>query len=101
MNVVAAGLVGAGVLVCVLSALGAVAARDVLDRLHYLTPVTSAGTPLIALGLAVHAGWHLATMLVLLCAAVMLAAGPVLASATGRVAVRRDDDAAERGATPP
>ena len=81
-------LIGAGVLVCLLSAAGAVRARDVLDRLHFLTPVTSVGTPLIAIGLAVHAGWHLATALLLLCAAVLLPAGPVLASATGRVAHR-------------
>ena len=79
-------LVAAGVLVCLLSAAGAVKARTVLDRLHFLTPVTSVGTPLIAVGLAVHAGWHLATALLLLCAAVMLPAGPVLASATGNVA---------------
>ncbi len=81
-------LVTAGVLVCLLSALGAIRAPDVLHRLHFLTRVTSVGTPMIAIGLAVHAGWHLATALLLLCAAVMLPAGPVLASATGRVARR-------------
>jgi multisubunit Na+/H+ antiporter MnhG subunit len=81
-------LIAAGVLVCLLSAAGAVRARTVLDRLHFLTPVTSVGTPLIAIGLAIHAGWHLATALLLLCAAVMLPAGPVLASATGRVTHR-------------
>ncbi|MCU7726266.1 monovalent cation/H(+) antiporter subunit G [Actinoplanes sp. KI2] len=87
-------LIAAGVLVCLLSAAGALRARTVLDRLHLLTPVTSVGTPLIAIGLAVHAGWHLATALLLLCAAVMLPAGPVLASATGHAAREATDHAA-------
>lgn len=78
-------LVAAGVATCVIAAIGAVAARDLLDRLHFLTPVTSVGTPLIGVGLAAHAGWQLSTAMVLLCVAVMLVAGPVLASATGRV----------------
>jgi multicomponent Na+:H+ antiporter subunit G len=84
-TVIAAALVAAGVAVCLIAVLGAVATRDLLDRLHFLTPVTSAGSPLIGAGLAVHAGWHLATALMLLCTATVFVAGPVLASATGRM----------------
>jgi multisubunit Na+/H+ antiporter MnhG subunit len=78
-------LVVAGVASCVFAGVGALAARSLLDRLHFLTPITSAGTPLIGVGLAVHAGWQPATALVLLCTAVAFVSGPVLAAATGRV----------------
>lgn len=85
MSVVAEALAALGVLICVAAAIRAALARDPLDRLHFVTPVTSAGTPLIGVGLAVHSGWTLATAMVLLTVAVLFAAGPVLASATGRV----------------
>ncbi|MEV4754238.1 monovalent cation/H(+) antiporter subunit G [Micromonospora sp. NPDC049559] len=76
--------VAAGVLVCVASALGAVACRDLLDRLHFVTPVTSLGTPLVGLGLAVDLGRHLAAALVVLTVAVAALAGPVLNAAIGQ-----------------
>jgi multisubunit Na+/H+ antiporter MnhG subunit len=85
MTVLAAILTGVGVLICAASAIGAVTRRDPLDRLHYLSPITSAGTPLIGIGLAIHAGRHLATAMLLLCVVVVFLAGPVLASATGHV----------------
>ncbi|GAB1646717.1 monovalent cation/H(+) antiporter subunit G [Krasilnikovia sp. MM14-A1259] len=89
-TVIADVLVAAGVLTCVLAAAGALVVREPLDRLHFLTPVTSAGTPLIGTGLGVATGWHLATATLLLCVAVVFVAGPVLASATGRVIAGRD-----------
>lgn len=85
MSVAAGVVAGVGVLICVLAVIRAALARDALDRLHFVTPVTSAGTPLIGLGLALRSGWNLATALVLLCVVVSFAAGPVLASETGRV----------------
>lgn len=81
----------AGVLVCVVASLGALVPRDLLDRLHFITPVTSVGAPLIGLGVAIDTGWHLATALTLLCVAVVAVSGPVLAAATGR------DEAERRG----
>lgn len=95
---VAGALVAAGVLVCVLAAIGAALPRParmrVLSRLHFLTPATSLGAPLVGLGLAVDTGWHLATAMTLATVAVTAAAGPVLAAATARVA------AAEHGLLP-
>jgi multisubunit Na+/H+ antiporter MnhG subunit len=85
-SIVAAVLVAAGVLVCVAASVGAVVAGDVLDRLHFVAPVTSAGTPLIGLGLAVDTGWHLATATIVVTVAVVAITGPVLAAATARTA---------------
>jgi len=84
-------LAAAGVLVCVVAALGALVPRDLLDRLHFVTPVTSVGIPLIGLGLAIDTGWHLATALILVIVAVVAGTGPLLAAATGR------DEAERRG----
>lgn len=89
MSVPAGLLAGAGVLVCVVSACGALVPADIVDRLHFLTPVTSLGTPLIGLGLAVHTGWHLATATILLIVAATAATGPVLAAATARIAAEQ------------
>jgi multisubunit Na+/H+ antiporter MnhG subunit len=85
----AQGVVGSvltitGVAVCVASAAGAVVPRDVLDRLHFLAPVTSVGVPLIGAGVAVDTGWHLTTLLVVATVLVVALTGPALAAATGR-----------------
>jgi multisubunit Na+/H+ antiporter MnhG subunit len=85
-TVTGAVLAGAGVLVCVAASIGAVVPRDVLDRLHFLAPVTSVGVPLVGLGVAVDTGWHLSTAEILVIVAVVAVTGPVLASATGRAA---------------
>lgn len=89
MNIVAAVLVWAGVGVCVVSAAGALVPRDLLDRLHFLTPVTSVGTPLIGIGLAIASGWHLATAMILLIVATVAPTGPVLAAATARIVAEK------------
>ncbi|GIJ27202.1 hypothetical protein Vqi01_23640 [Micromonospora qiuiae] len=84
----AAILVTAGVLVCVASVLGILLPRNVLRRIHFLTPVTSVGAPLVGVGLAVDSGWHLPTALILFTTLVLVVTGPVLAAATGRVAAQ-------------
>jgi multicomponent Na+:H+ antiporter subunit G len=81
-------LVGVGVVV--LSSLSAVWLRGVFVRLHFLTPVTSVGGPLIGLGLAVENGWGITTGLVLLVVALLAMTGPVLEVATGRVMAQRE-----------
>jgi multisubunit Na+/H+ antiporter MnhG subunit len=90
-SVVACVLVSAGVLVCVATSVGAVFPRDVLDRLHFVAPVTSLGTPLVGVGLAVDSGRHLSTALILVTVAVVAVTGPVLAAATGRAAAEQRD----------
>lgn len=81
-------LVGVGVVV--LSSLSAVWLRGVFVRLHFLTPVTSVGGPLIGLGLAIENGWGITTGLILLVVALLAMTGPVLEVATGRVMAQRE-----------
>ncbi|GAA3440541.1 monovalent cation/H(+) antiporter subunit G [Kutzneria kofuensis] len=83
-------LLAAGSLVVVASSIGAVLARDFYRRLHWLTPVTSIGGPLIGIALAVANGWGLTTAIVLLTVAVLGISGPVLTAAVGRVGAQRD-----------
>lgn len=78
-------LLAAGALVVVVSAVGAVVTRDVPSRLHFLTPVTSVGGPLLGLALAVDGGWSSGTGQVLVVVALLAVTGPVLTSATGRL----------------
>lgn len=83
-STVGAVLAVAGVGVCVVAAAGALVPRNVLDRLHFLAPVTSVGVPLVGAGVAVDTGWHLTTLLVVVTVLVVAVTGPALASATGR-----------------
>jgi multisubunit Na+/H+ antiporter MnhG subunit len=83
-DVVGAVLTVAGVAVCVVASAGALVPRDLLDRLHFLAPVTSFGIPLIGAGVAVDTGWHLTTLLVVATVLVVWVTGPALAAATGR-----------------
>ncbi|KRV50903.1 hypothetical protein AQ490_13215 [Wenjunlia vitaminophila] len=89
-HVVAVGLAAAGTGVVVLSALAALTMREVYGRLHFLTPVTSLGAPLIGVALAVENGWGLTAALDLLTAGLLTVTGPALAAATGRVAAHHD-----------
>ncbi|HLH29227.1 MAG TPA: monovalent cation/H(+) antiporter subunit G [Acidimicrobiales bacterium] len=85
-DAVALALVSLGTAVCVAAAVGAAALRtDGFDRLHFVTPVTSLGGPLVAVGLSVHAGWGLTTGSYLLVAGLLFVAGPFLEAATGRM----------------
>jgi multicomponent Na+:H+ antiporter subunit G len=83
-QVVSDVLLAVGVLVAVAAAVGALAVRDVLDRLHFLTPVTSLAAPLVGASLAVANGWGATTAQILLAVFLLAVAGPVLESATGR-----------------
>jgi multicomponent Na+:H+ antiporter subunit G len=83
-RVVADVLLVAGLLVAVVAAVGALVVRDVLDRLHFLTPVTSLAGPLVGAALAVENGWGATTAQILLAVFLLAVAGPVLESATGR-----------------
>lgn len=83
-------LLAAGSLVVVSSAAGALATRDFYRRLHWLTPVTSIGGPLVGSALAVANGWSLTTAIVLLTVGLLAVTSPVLTAAIGRVAAQRD-----------
>ncbi len=86
---VALGLVAAGTVVIVLAAIGAVVAPgDVFTRLHFVTPVTSIGGPLVAAGLCVESGqpWVIAEVLVI--ALLLFVSGPVLEASAARAAAQ-------------
>lgn len=84
-------LVATGCAVTVASCIGALARRSgPFDRLHFVTPVTSVGCPLVAIGLSVEQGWGLTTASLLLVAGLLFVCGPVLEAATGRLMAQTD-----------
>jgi multisubunit Na+/H+ antiporter MnhG subunit len=86
-HVVALTVVALGCAVIVVAAMGAaVMPGGVFNRLHFLTPVTSVGVPLAAVGLSIESGQLFTIVQVLLIALLMAVSGPVLESATGRAA---------------
>jgi multicomponent Na+:H+ antiporter subunit G len=83
-------LTGAGTAVVALAVVSAVVVRgDVFNRLHLVTPVTSVGGPLIAVGLCIDSGQPWVMAEVLFITLMLFFSGPVLESATGRVAAQR------------
>ncbi len=80
----------AGLAVVVLAALGALTFRRLFSRLHLVTPMTSAGAPLIMIALGIQNGWGLTTGLDLLVVGLLALTGPVLAAATGRLAAQHE-----------
>jgi multicomponent Na+:H+ antiporter subunit G len=97
MSAVALVLVFAGVAVIVVSCVGCVCARNALVRLHFLSPVTSAGVPLCGVGIAISDGWSLSTATVLLVVGLMALTGPVVQSATGRLIAEQEGLRTEEG----
>lgn len=83
------GLMAAGLLVVVASCVGAVLARGVLARLHFLSPVTSLAGPLIGAALVLSNGWGLTAGADLLSVGLLTLTGPALATATGRLAAQQ------------
>ncbi|GEL19083.1 monovalent cation/H(+) antiporter subunit G [Pseudonocardia asaccharolytica] len=90
MTVVENVLLAAGVLVTVASAVGALAMRSAYNRMHFLSPVSSLGGPLIGAAIAVANGWSLTTALVGFTVFLLALSGPVLEAATGRLAAQRE-----------
>lgn len=80
----------AGVAVVLLAVLGCLRVRRPEDRLHFLTPTTSLGTPLVGLGLVLQNGWSLTSAEIVLICVLVAITGPVLASATMRLASQRE-----------
>jgi multicomponent Na+:H+ antiporter subunit G len=80
----------AGLAVVVLAPLSALTMRQLFSRLHFITPMTSLGAPLIAVALGIQNGWGLTTGLILLIVFLLAITGPVLEAATGRLAAQRE-----------
>lgn len=79
----------AALLVTLASVFGAVVLPTTFAKLHYLTPVTSVAAPLFALALVVDTGWGITAGLELLIVGLLVASGPVLQMAVGRVEAQR------------
>lgn len=79
-----------GVGVVVASSLAALFLRGVFVRLHFLSPVTSVGAPLIGLALAIENGWGLTTALIVVTVALLGLCGPIVEVATARVVAQRE-----------
>jgi multicomponent Na+:H+ antiporter subunit G len=81
---------GVGVAVVVLTALGSLRVRSAQDRLHFLTPATALGNPLVGVGLGIENGWSLTTAQIALTCLLIAVTGPVLSSAALKVASQRE-----------
>lgn len=84
-GVLATVLLTAGVLAVLVAAVGLLAGGTLFDRLHYLTPASSLGVPLVVAALAVeqpHPGR--ATVKLVLVGLVLMLGGPVVTVATAR-----------------
>ena len=89
MSVWSAIPVFAGVAVALAAVAGMLRARDLLSRLHFLTPITTVAGPLIGLGLVLANGWSLGSGAIALTVVVLALTGPVVQSATARLLVDR------------
>jgi multisubunit Na+/H+ antiporter MnhG subunit len=94
---VAMALVVAGTAVIVASCCAALTARDFYHRLHFATPLTSLGVPLIALGVSVANGAGLTTASVLLPVALLFLAGPSLSAAIARMKLEQSREPSQKG----
>ena len=88
-EIVAAILLGLGVFIELLCAVGMLVMRNPFDRLHYLAPATSIGPLLIAAAVLVAESDAQAKIKSVLVAVVLLATGPILTHATARAAWTR------------
>lgn len=79
-----------GVAASVFGAVGVAVLRSPYDRLHFLTPVTSLGAPLLGGALVVEDGFGFTGSIVVLTVVVLALSGPVLAMATARLAAQHD-----------
>lgn len=81
----------AGCVVIVVAGTGAVLARDIYTRLHFLSPVTSLGAPCVGISAMLADGVNLATASIVLTILLLMLSGPALAAATARAAAQRDE----------
>lgn len=88
-EIVAAVLLGFGVLIELLSAVGVLVMRNPFDRLHYLSPATTLGPLAIAAAVVVADSEGQAKIKSVLVAIVLLTTGPILTHAMARAAWTR------------
>lgn len=84
MHELSIALVMAGTVVVVASSIGALVSSDRYHRLHFLSPITSLGGPLVAIGLCIPHGADLTTASILFPTGLLLFVGPAMTSAIAR-----------------
>lgn len=88
---VALAMVSLGTAVIVASALGALAmGPDPMDRLHYVTPMTSVGVPILCGGLCVQYGWGITAGQIIVIGALLFLSSPLLGAATGSLIAEQE-----------
>jgi monovalent cation/proton antiporter MnhG/PhaG subunit len=87
-------LFGAGV--CFLSALGILVMRNVYDKLHYLSPMSTLGTAALAAAVVVDEGFTSGAVKSILIAILLFVSSPVLTQATARAAQCRESRESNR-----
>ncbi len=88
----ALALVALGSAVISASSLGALLSRsDELTMVHFLTPVSSLGAPLVGAGVCVAEGWGITSGEIILIIGILFVTGPVMTSATGRLIAQRQE----------
>ena len=88
MNIAAAVLISLGVFFLAVSSIGLLRLPDFYARTHAVGKSETLGTMLVLVGLAVHNGWELTTVKVLLIAVFVLVANPSATHAIARAALR-------------
>lgn len=88
-DIAAAVLLGVGVVIELLCAVGVLVMRHPFNRLHYLAPATTLGPLAIAAAVLVAESDAQAKIKSVLVAVILLATGPVLTHATARAAWTR------------
>jgi multisubunit Na+/H+ antiporter MnhG subunit len=96
MNAVVSGLVAAGVLVLAWACVSAACTRSPYQRLHFLAPMTSLGTPLVGAALVLDSGWQLSTGWIVVVVLLLFLTGPVVQAAIGKEIAREQGRLASR-----
>ena len=100
VEVAAAALLAAGVLIELSCCVGVLLMRDAYDKLHYTGPAAILGPVLLASAVVIREGVGQAGIKAVLVALLLIVANPVLAHATGRALYIRQRDHLEPE-TPP
>ncbi len=83
-------LLGAAVVLTLLSCIAVVYLSDVYESLHYLSPPSTISAAAITIAVAIEEGWGQATIKAILCTLILLLNNAVLTHATARAARIRE-----------
>jgi multisubunit Na+/H+ antiporter MnhG subunit len=89
---IAYGVVGLSVAVSAVATAGLVGMRSALDRLHYLSVISTVCPLLVAVAVLVHDSLHQTAFKALCVAAITIATGPVIIHATAQAVVEMDEE---------